>query len=106
MPKVLYILDCDHIALISPNASKGPLWCEACKKERKVKGVHEFEWHARCDKPRCPFSRWTGLSQMQAGQFANAHNAGTQHDRIYVEYAPRPESVKAKESLRRAGIDA
>lgn len=98
---VLYVLKCDHVVLIAPNLLPKDLHprCPECKEFIGIRGIHVYEWHARCEV--CTYGRWTGLSEALAARLVGAHGRATMH-LARVRYERNPSSVKELERLRRA----
>lgn len=98
--RFLFELDKCHHVILGFASMISPVSCPECRQLRNIHDVHVHEWHAKCRKPRCNFSRWTGISKTLAEQNANAHAKSTAHDNIVVGYDPRPEALVLQEKLR------
>lgn len=99
---ILYTMQCGHVSRLPISASISyPMSCLVCRKKQFINGIQTREWHARCNRRKCPFSAWTGMSQDLAEQAANRHarNAPEHASSLLVVYEPNPAAVKQLEKL-------
>jgi hypothetical protein len=96
--RILYVLECDHVMMGSPSRIVyGGFICGQCNSMKQVKGVHVFEWHARC--AVCQFSRWTGTSEGLSRRVSDAHMRHSLH-RTDVKYERNPAAMAELKRLR------
>jgi len=98
---VMYVTECDHVNLCAPTLIQrgNHIWCAQCKDDKKITGVHVFEWHLMC--LVCRYSRWTGTSEHMSQRLAGAHERTTLH-KTEVSYARNPNAVDELNRLRKA----
>jgi radical SAM protein with 4Fe4S-binding SPASM domain len=98
-PKVLYILECDHImpgSIYTGNVMD----CYNCDEIQKIKDVHVFEWSAFCTS--CRYRAWCGLSQPLAAQNINGHIRKHPDHKGKVLYLRNPLGMRIQTKLNEA----
>jgi|SRR5215831_6040072 len=96
--KVLYALICGHAAPASATKISGALKCAWCQTNKTIIGVIEYEWCATCQ--NCPFSRYAGLSKINAGIFLTGHLRRNPSHKGFTEYKKNPTAVNVTFKFR------
>jgi hypothetical protein len=99
----MYVLACGHVVLSAPSlvSSKLGIWCPTDHAELRVKGIHVYEWRAKC--LNCTFSRWCGTSETLAETMANSHARSIRH-RVKTEYVANPSALEESVRLTRMKV--
>lgn len=104
-PYFLYRTACQHTIMLKPYQLTNNVPCTVCLiKPVQIIGVQIDEWHVKCKYPRCPFSRWTGISKSLAEQVASEHWRKKHHTIISVKFEENPKAVKELNRLEHSGL--
>lgn len=95
--QVFYILKCEHVIPGPASLLNGPLFCPWHETTAEIKGIHVYEWRAKCD--TCRYARWAGLDKSTATIFATGHNRRNHGHRVYTEYTANPQAQEAAQKI-------
>lgn len=97
MALIIYEVECGHKVSGPATLVSGTLYCPWHHERRAITDVVVMEWRAKCYS--CRYARWAGMSEPNAGLFANAHDRHNPHHNVVTQKRPNPLAVSTKEKF-------